>query len=78
MVPCKGQLWMDEGAVRAVRQRAKSLFSAGIVRVVGEFGAQDAVQLCDAEGTPFAQGLCNYEFQDVIKLKVPLVPHPSH
>ena len=70
MVPCKGQLWIDEGAQRAVAQRAKSLFSAGIVRVLGEFGAQDAVQLCDAEGVPFAQGLCNYSHRDVIKLKV--------
>ena len=32
MVPAKGNLWLDAGAVRAVRQRAKSLFSAGIIR----------------------------------------------
>ena len=31
---------MDAGAVRAVRERSKSLFSAGIVRVAGEFAAQ--------------------------------------
>ena len=67
MVPTKGQLWMDEGAVRAVKQRAKSLFSAGIVRAVGVFNAQDAVQLCDEAGVPFAQGLCNYASEDVNK-----------
>ena len=70
MVPTKGELWLDEGAVRAVRQRAKSLFSAGIVRVVGAFGAQDAVQICDSEGVPFAHGLCNYAHSDVVKVKV--------
>ncbi len=70
MMPPTGQLWLDAGAVAAVRQRAKSLFSAGIVRVVGEFNPQDCVSLCDEEGNPFAQGLCNYAHTDVIKLKV--------
>jgi glutamate 5-kinase len=70
MVPTSGQLWLDGGAVAAVRQRGKSLFSAGIVRLVGHFGAQDCVSLCDDEGNPFAQGLCNYAHTDVIKLKV--------
>ena len=70
MVPVSGEIWMDTGAVSAVRQRAKSLFSAGIVRVVGNFGAQDCVLLCDAEGNAFAQGLSNYSSDDVSKLKV--------
>ena len=74
MVPTKGELWLDEGAVRAVRQRAKSLFSAGVVRVVGAFGAQDAVQICDVEGVPFAHGLCNYAHSDVVKVKVGAAP----
>ena len=39
-MPLRGELWMDAGAVRAVRERSKSLFSAGIVRVSGEFAAQ--------------------------------------
>ena len=39
-VPLRGELWTDAGAVRAVRERSKSLFSAGIVRICGEFAAQ--------------------------------------
>jgi len=39
-VPLRGELWMDVGAVRAVAERGKSLFSAGIVRVAGDFAAQ--------------------------------------
>lgn len=61
---------MDDGAVRAVRQRAKSLFSAGIIRVTGNFGPQDCVLLCDAEGNALAQGLSNYSHIDVAQIKV--------
>lgn len=70
MVPVSGEIWMDAGAISAVRHRAKSLFSAGIVRVTGKFGAQDCVLLCDAEGNAFAQGLTNYSSDDIFKLKV--------
>lgn len=70
MVPISGEVWMDEGAVRAVRHRGKSLFSAGIINVEGSFGAQDCVLLCDAEGNAFAQGLTNYSHTDVLTLKV--------
>lgn len=70
MVPVSGEIWMDEGAVHAVRRRGKSLFSAGIVRVTGDFNAQDCVLLCDAEGNPFAQGLTNYSSSDISNIKV--------
>jgi hypothetical protein len=36
----RGQLWLDAGAVRAVRDRHKSLFAAGITKVTGDFHAQ--------------------------------------
>jgi glutamate 5-kinase len=32
-VPVKGEIWLDAGAERAVGERNKSLFSAGIVKV---------------------------------------------
>ncbi len=32
-VPAKGEIWVDAGAVRAVRDARKSLFSAGITKV---------------------------------------------
>eukprot|EP00884_Botryococcus_braunii_P023354 jgi/Botrbrau1/9702/Bobra.0201s0032.1 len=68
-VPVKGELYLDAGAVRAVRERGTSLFSAGIVRVLGDFCAQDAVRLCDASGAEFARGLCNYSFLEVSRIK---------
>lgn len=69
-VPVKGTLLMDAGAVRAVIERSKSLFSAGIVGVSGDFNAQDAVQLCDADGTELGRGLCNYSAAEVDRIKV--------
>ena len=39
-VPVRGEVWLDEGAQRAVQERKKSLFSAGILEVKGEFEAQ--------------------------------------
>ena len=73
-VPVKGTLLMDEGAVRAVIERSKSLFSAGIVGVSGDFNAQDAVQLCDADGTELGRGLCNYSAAEVDRIKVTPIP----
>lgn len=69
-VPVKGALLLDAGAVRAIRDRAKSLFSAGIVKVVGDFAAQDAVSLCDEDGAEFGRGLCNYRHDEVARVQV--------
>lgn len=68
MVP-NGQIYLDEGAVMAVKQRGKSLLSAGIVRVEGEFDSQDAVQLCDRQGIEFARGLVNYSSAELRQIQ---------
>ncbi len=39
-VPVRGEVWLDEGARRAVQDRKKSLFSAGIAHIKGDFEAQ--------------------------------------
>lgn len=39
-VPLRGSIWLDDGAVRAVRDRHKSLFPVGVIKVVGDFSAQ--------------------------------------
>jgi hypothetical protein len=38
-VPVRGQLWLDAGAVKAVKDRHKSLFCPGITKVGREPGA---------------------------------------
>ena len=69
-VPVKGELWLDSGAVAAVKQHSKSLFAAGILNIQGAFAAQDAVVLCDDSGYEFARGLCNYTCQELLKVQV--------
>lgn len=57
----RGRLILDEGAVRAVVERRKSLLPAGIVGVEGRFGDGDPVDLCDPAGRAVARGLVNYD-----------------
>ncbi|PNW70105.1 hypothetical protein CHLRE_17g705850v5 [Chlamydomonas reinhardtii] len=64
-VPVRGQLWLDAGAVRAVRDKHKSLFAAGITKVTGDFHAQDCVSLCDSSGVELGRGLVNFSTEEV-------------
>jgi len=57
----RGQLVLDEGAVRAVCERRLSLLPAGIVSVTGEFVAGDPVELVSLTGLPVARGLVAYD-----------------
>ena len=64
-----GAVWIDREAVRAVKDRYCSLFSAGITEVVGTFSDQDVVSICDEEGREFARGLANYNSEAVNNVK---------
>ena len=56
----QGSLLLDDGAVKAVRDRRTSLLPAGITAVHGHFEAGDAVEMVAADGTVIARGLVNY------------------
>ncbi|MGY2746193.1 glutamate 5-kinase [Arthrobacter sp. UYCu723] len=56
----QGTLVLDDGAVRAVRDRHTSLLPAGITAVQGSFEAGDAVEMVSPDGTVIARGLVNY------------------
>lgn len=68
LVPA-GKLYLDEGAVRAIRHGGRSLLAAGIIQVSGQFASQDAVVLCDRSGDEIARGLVNYSSLELDKLK---------
>ncbi len=57
----KGSLVLDDGAVRAVRERRASLLPAGITAVTGTFVAGDPVEVVAGDGRPVARGLVNYD-----------------
>lgn len=64
-----GRLYLDSGAVKAVREGGKSLLAAGIVEVEGEFQSQDAVQICDRHGQEIARGIVNYSSSELQKIR---------
>ena len=61
----RGRLVLDDGAIRAVRERHKSLLPAGIISVAGDFEAGDAVEIADSTGRVIARGLVNYDCGDL-------------
>ena len=65
----KGAITIDNGAAKALRGRGKSLLPSGIVRIIGEFGVGDPVQIMDLEGTVLGNGLVNYAASDIRKIK---------
>jgi glutamate 5-kinase len=76
--PSRGTLLIDAGAARAVRESSASLLPVGIVEVIGDFDAGDAVEIAardddgGAPGPVLAKGICNYsaaELKRVIGLK---------
>jgi glutamate 5-kinase len=68
--PSRGTLLIDAGAVRAVRQGSASLLPVGVVEVLGDFDAGDAVEIAERgagseQGRPLAKGICNYSAQEL-------------
>lgn len=63
-----GQLLLDEGAVRALTNRGKSLLPAGISEVRGKFGIGDPVACLDEQGREFARGLVGYTSEAIERI----------
>lgn len=56
----RGQLVLDDGAVRVLREQGRSLLPVGVVRVAGQFSRGDMVSCVNGDGTEIARGLVNY------------------
>src|SRR3954470_16548898 len=69
--PSRGTLLIDAGAARALLDGAASLLPVGVVEVLGEFDAGDAVEIAqvasDGEGQAhrLGKGICNYSAQEL-------------
>ncbi|WP_347111204.1 glutamate 5-kinase [Paenarthrobacter sp. S56] len=61
----RGRLVLDDGAVKAVRDRHRSLLPAGISGVSGEFEAGDPVEMVGLDGAVVARGLVNYSSDEL-------------
>src|SRR6202161_3710801 len=76
--PSRGTLLIDAGAARAVREGSASLLPVGVVSVVGDFDAGDAVEIAvrldggSVPGRTLAKGICSYsapELRQVLGMK---------
>lgn len=61
----RGRLVLDDGAVRALVERHKSLLPAGVTGFEGEFEAGDPVELVAPDGTLVGRGLVAYSAEEV-------------
>ncbi|MDQ1395536.1 MAG: glutamate 5-kinase [Acidimicrobiaceae bacterium] len=59
-VGSSGTIVVDDGARRALVERATSLLPAGVVDVIGSFDQEDAVEIADSHGRVFAKGLVRH------------------
>ena len=64
-----GTIYIDEGAVRALVEKNRSLLPAGILKVEGDFARGDVVSICAADGSIVGRGLCNYCAADVQRIR---------
>lgn len=64
----RGEIHVDEGAARALKDGGKSLLPSGIVGVSGDFAAGDVVNIAVEGGEAFARGVASYSADEVKKI----------
>jgi glutamate 5-kinase len=81
--PAQGEVVVDEGAARVLREHGSSLLAVGVAAVRGEFEVGDAVEVV-ADGETIGKGICEYssrELAQVLGMKTErvreLMPHAA-
>jgi len=64
----KGDVIIDAGAARAIREAGVSLLAVGVTGLSGRFARGDTVRMIDGTGQLIAQGLTNYGSEDIAKI----------
>src|SRR5215213_3532221 len=69
--PTQGRIVVDSGAEAALRERGTSLLPVGIVDVLGEFHAGDAVEVTarNGDGGAIGKGIVNYSAGELRRIK---------
>lgn len=65
----KGDIEIDEGAVKAVVHGGKSLLPSGIVKTSGSFQLGDAVRVLGPRGQEIGRGLVNYAQEEIERIR---------
>ncbi|MDH5356832.1 MAG: glutamate 5-kinase [Gammaproteobacteria bacterium] len=64
----KGQLTLDDGAVKVLRNSGSSLLPVGVKKALGSFQRGEAVECLDMSGNKVASGLINYNSEETRKI----------
>lgn len=64
----EGQIYIDEGAARAVTRAGKSLLPIGVVRASGNYDCGALVNILDVSGRRIAVGLINYSSDEMARI----------
>lgn len=70
----RGQVRLDEGAIKALTDGHKSLLAIGVTEVIGTFNRGDVVACIDSQGQEYGRGLINYSSADTQRI----MGQPSH
>jgi glutamate 5-kinase len=63
-----GELRLDEGASRVLKQAGRSLLPVGVTRISGRFKRGELVSIQDQTGKEIGRGLVNYSAEDSLKI----------
>lgn len=67
--PTKGSISLNDGAMKMIIDKGKSVLAAGIIDVEGGFSAGDMVKIIDKDGNQFARGFVNYNAGEIDRIK---------
>ncbi len=65
----KGDIVVDDGAARVLREKEASLLPAGIQKVEGEFARGETVAIVDGDGNRIACGITNYSSEEIQRIR---------
>ena len=65
----RGQLTLDDGAVKKLCESGSSLLAVGVSEVKGDFSRGEIVSCVTADGKEIARGLANYNAKDTAQIK---------
>nr|WP_018881248.1 MULTISPECIES: glutamate 5-kinase [unclassified Thioalkalivibrio] len=65
----RGQLQLDAGAARVLRESGSSLLPVGVVGVEGDFRRGEVVTCLDPDGVAVARGLTNYGASEIQRIR---------
>ena len=63
-----GQLIVNEGAKKAIKEKNKSLLAIGVMNINGCFDRGDVISILDEDNNEFARGIANYSSDDCRKI----------